>query len=202
MKRIAVYLRVSTQDQSTQLQRSEIETYLAARGWADVKFFEDRATGTNSNRPMLRALLNAARAREIDCVVVWKLDRFARSLKDLVTMIQELGEIGVEFISLKDQLDLSTSAGKLMLNIIGAFAQFEADIIKERVRAGIANAKAKGKRLGRPRTVNRYRVESMSDSGYSVSRIAREMCVGKGTVSKILKDRLRQRAEVTQSEGT
>ena len=188
MKRIGVYLRVSTQDQSTELQLKEIKAYLAARGWDDVKIYEDKATGTNANRAMLKALLNDVRERKIDTVIVWKLDRFARSLKDLITMLQELNELGVEFISLKDQLDLSTSAGKLMVHIIGAFAQFEADIIKERVRAGIANAKSKGQKLGRPVQIDASKVIALRSEGWSLGKIAKQLGVSKAGVHKTLSE--------------
>lgn len=186
MKRIGIYLRVSTQDQSTELQLKEIQAYLTARGWSDAKIYEDKATGTNANRPMLKALLSDARARKLDTCIVWKLDRFARSLKDLVTMLQELNELGVEFVSLKDQLDMTTSAGRLMFNIIGSFAQFEADIIKERVRAGIANAKAKGKHLGRRPTLDVERIKAMRKQGSSLKQIADSLGCTKGGVSKVL----------------
>jgi DNA invertase Pin-like site-specific DNA recombinase len=201
MKRIGIYLRVSTQDQSTELQLKEIQAYLVARGWTDARIYEDKATGTNANRPMLKALLYDARERKLDTVVCWKLDRFARSLKDLVTMLQELNELGIEFISLKDQLDFSTSTGKLMANIIGAFAQFEADIIKERVRAGIANAKAKGRRLGRPTRISREQVLEMRSRGRSLNQIAKQLGCTKGGVSKILSKAGSQVAENTSQKN-
>jgi DNA invertase Pin-like site-specific DNA recombinase len=185
-KRVGVYLRVSTTEQSTDLQAAEINRYLAARGWGQVKVYEDKATGTNANRPMLKALLADAKARNLDAIVVWKLDRFARSLRDLVTMIQELSELGVEFISLKDNIDMSTASGRLMLHIIGSFAEFEASIIKERVRAGVATARARGTRMGRPSTIDAVRVRHLHAEGWSLGRIARFIGASKAGVHKVL----------------
>ena len=120
--RVAIYLRVSTQDQATELQQRELTAYVQARGWVVFKTYEDKATGTTANRAMLKAMLTDARLRRLDRIIVWKLDRFARSLKDLVTMLQELSELGIEFISLRDNIDLTTSSGRLMMHMIGAFA--------------------------------------------------------------------------------
>ncbi|MGK5088968.1 recombinase family protein [Bdellovibrionota bacterium FG-2] len=186
LKKIGIYLRVSTAEQSTELQESEIKAYLKSRGWADFKLYEDKATGTNNNRPQLKALLQDARQRKVDIIVVWKLDRFARSLKDLITMLQELTELGVAFVSLKDQMDLTTSAGRLMLHLIGAFAEFEASLIKERVRAGIQNAKAKGTKLGRPTQINLTKALELRAQGLSLGKIAKQMGISKSCVHKSL----------------
>lgn len=188
VRRVAVYVRVSTQDQSCELQRNELDAYIAARGWTPYKVFEDHGvTGTNAKRPMLQALLRDARERRFDIVLVWKLDRFARSLKDLILMLQELSELGVTFVSLKDQLDLTTSAGRLMFHMLGAFAEFEASLIRERVRAGLRNAKAKGKRLGRPIRVDPQEARRLRQQGHSLREIALALGTTKGAVSKTLK---------------
>ncbi len=187
-KRVAIYARVSTRDQSTEIQLVEIQAYLKVRGWEHFTVYEDKATGTNTNRPMLKLLQEDARAGKLDLVVCWKLDRFARSLPDLIRMLQELSELGIEFISIKDQLDLTTSVGKLMLHIIGAFANFEADLIKERVCAGIANAKAKGQRLGRPRLIDPAKVSDLHGQGWSLGKIARHLGVSKAGVHKSLSE--------------
>jgi putative DNA-invertase from lambdoid prophage Rac len=185
--RVGIYLRCSTDHQSTDLQSLELRAYAASRGWTDLSVYEDRATGTNANRAELKRLLADAKARKVDIVLVWKLDRFARSLKDLLTLLQELAEVGVDFISLRDQLDLTTAAGRLMAQLIGAFAEFEASLIKERVKAGLRAAKAKGKRLGRPRTIDRYQVERLRAQGLSLSQIALELGTTKSGVSKTLR---------------
>lgn len=187
MKRVGIYLRVSTQDQSTQIQADEIRQYCAARGWTDVRSYEDKATGTNTNRPMLKQLLSDARSRRLDLIVVWKLDRFARSLKDLILMLQELSELGVEFVSIRDNLDFSTSAGRLMLHIIGAFAEFEAGIIRERVRAGISAARAKGRKFGRPCRIDRQAAQELRRQGLSLNQIAERLGTTKSGVSKVLR---------------
>ncbi|HAR41982.1 MAG TPA: resolvase [Bdellovibrionales bacterium] len=184
--RVAIYLRVSTQDQATELQQRELTAYVQARGWVVFKTYEDKATGTTANRAMLKAMLTDARLRRFDRIIVWKLDRFARSLKDLVTMLQELSELGIEFISLRDNIDLTTSSGRLMMHMIGAFAEFEASIIRERVRAGIANARAKGKRLGRPKTRDDGTIKALRRQGLSIRSIALQAHCSAGAVQRAL----------------
>lgn len=186
-KRVAVYLRVSTTDQKTDLQRAELLAYLGTRGWTQFTVYEEKLTGTNSNRPEFRRLMNDARAKNVDVVLCWKLDRFSRSLRDLIVHLQELADLGIEFISLKDQIDLSTSTGRLMLHIIGAFGQFEADIIKERVRAGLASAKAQGKRLGRPPEIDAETVLALRGEGLSLQSIASKLQISKTAVHNTLK---------------
>lgn len=184
--KVACYLRVSTLDQSTDLQRVEITNYLSARGINEVIYFEDKSTGTNTQRPQFQAMLRAARGREVDAVVVWKLDRFARSLKDVITHLTELNELGVTFISIKDQIDFSTSTGRLMLHLLASFAEFEASLIKERVRAGIENAKRKGTKLGRPRATEPSLIVALRSEGLSYGAIAKRLGVSKSLVHKTL----------------
>lgn len=198
-KRVGCYLRVSTTEQHTELQRSDIGEYAQARGWKALIYYEDRATGTSANRPELKRLLIDARGRKLDLIICWKLDRFFRSLKHLVVTLQELQELGVEFVSLRDNIDLTTSSGRLMMHLLGAFAEFEASLIRERVRAGLANAKSKGKRLGRPRSVNPERVIELRARGMSLREIAEVLSTTKSTVSKVLsREALNKR--VTKSE--
>lgn len=186
-KTVGLYVRVSTQDQSCELQRRELKEFAQARGWKIYEIYEDKRTGTNSDREALKQCMNDARLRKYDIFLCWKLDRVARSLKDLISIIQELKELNVSFASLKDAVDLSTSSGRLMLHIIGAFAQFEADIIKERVRAGLANAKSKGIRLGRPQQVSIVRVSELHKRGYSLGRIGKELGVSKSAIWQAVK---------------
>ncbi len=127
---MAIYIRVSTQDQSLDLQRSELIEFIGRRGWRLHRVYEEKATGTNSNRPELKQLLKAAHERQFDCLVIWKLDRLFRSLKGLVTTIQDFQALGISFISLKDQIDLTTPSGRLMVHMLGAFAAFEASLIR------------------------------------------------------------------------
>ena len=184
--RIAIYLRCSTQEQSTDLQRMEIERLVDQRGWTDMTFFEDKASGTSTKRPQFATLLTDARKGLFDVVIVWRLDRFARSLKDLVTTLHELSELNVAFVSVRDQIDLTTSTGRLMLHLLGAFSQFEADLIRDRVRAGLMAARAKGLKLGRPRSISAGEVHRLRRDGLSIRQIAGRLKVSKSAVHKTL----------------
>jgi len=136
------------------MQLAELREYAGRRGWQIVEEFTDQGiSGCKESRPALNRLMSDACRRRFDAVLVWKIDRFGRSLKHLVNALAELAALGVAFISLRDNLDLSTPSGRLMFQIIGAMAEFERALIQERVRAGIRNARAKGRRLGRPRVI-------------------------------------------------
>jgi DNA invertase Pin-like site-specific DNA recombinase len=152
--RAVFYVRVSKAkgQQDPEMQLNDLRPFAAARGWqllADP--YVDRLTGSVEARPALNRLMSDAQARKFDVVVVWKLDRFARSLKHLINALAEFEALGVAFVSLRDNLDLTTPSGRLMFQIIGAMAEFERSLIQERVCAGLRNARAKGKQLGRPR---------------------------------------------------
>ena len=151
--RVALYARVSTSNgqQDPEMQLRELREFAEHRGFSIVGEYIDRMTGSKDSRPALNRLMSDASRRKFDAVLVWKLDRFGRSLRHLVNAIAELEAIGVSFISFRDNLDLTTPSGRLMFQIIGAMAEFERALIQERVRAGLRNAKAKGKKLGRPR---------------------------------------------------
>jgi DNA invertase Pin-like site-specific DNA recombinase len=153
--RVALYARVSTlNNQDPEMQLAELREYAGRRGWQIVEEFTDQGvSGCKESRPALNRLMSDACRRRFDAVLVWKIDRFGRSLKHLVNALAELAALGVAFVSLRDNLDLSTPSGRLMVQIIGAMAEFERALIQERVRAGIRNARAKGKRLGGPRVV-------------------------------------------------
>lgn len=185
-QRVAIYLRVSTLDQSTELQRHEITAYVHARSWDIFHIYEDKESGTTQKRPALQSMLSAVRARKVDTVICWKLDRLFRSMRDLVTTLHEFQDLGVTFISIKDQIDQTTSTGRLLTHLLGAFAEFEANLIRERVRAGLANAKRKGVKLGRPKTIDIDRVIELRRAGKSLSKIAEIMGVTKSGVSKTL----------------
>lgn len=186
INRVAIYLRVSTIDQSTELQHREIIAFVQSRGWEVAAVFEDKLSGTQRNRPALNELMTLVRSRKVDTVICWKLDRLFRSLRDLVAMLQELGELNVSFVALRDQIDLTTSSGRLMAHLLGAFAEFEASLIRERVRAGLDNARSKGVRLGRPPSINVERVVELRALGYSLSAIAEALGTSKSGVSKTL----------------
>jgi DNA invertase Pin-like site-specific DNA recombinase len=154
MKRVALYARVSTCNgqQDPEMQLGELREYARARGFQIVNEFVDRGvSGAKESRPQLNRLMADAHSRKFDAVLVWKIDRWGRSLKHLVTSLADLDAYGVAFVSLRDSLDLSTSSGRLMMQLLGAMAEFERSLIQERVKAGLRNARSKGRVLGRPR---------------------------------------------------
>ncbi len=176
----ALYARVSTANgQDPMAQTRELKEYCQRRGWNIVGEYVDRGvSGSKDSRPALNCLMQAAKQREFDAVLVWKLDRFGRSLRHLVNALAELEALGVTFVSLKDNLDLSTPAGRLMFQIIGAMAEFERSLIAERVKAGLRNARAKGRRLGRPRVaVDRAKVAALRRAGASWEAIGARLGV-------------------------
>jgi len=188
--KVALYTRVSTEDQSTERQIAELREYAKGRGWDLGEIYTENASGTNNKRKEFQAMLAAARAKKFDILLVWKLDRLSRSLRDLVTTLQELDEIGVQFVSLKDQIDLTTSAGRLMLHIVGAFAQFEADLIRERVRSGLENARRKGVVLGRPRSLSDEALDAIKElrsRGATIDTIAARLQIPRATVGRTVK---------------
>lgn len=185
--RVALYARVSTlNNQDPEMQLAELREYAGHRGWQIIEEFTDQGvSGCKESRPALNRLMADACRRRFDAVLVWKIDRFGRSLKHLVNALAELAALGVAFVSLRDNLDLSTPSGRLMFQIIGAMAEFERALIQERVRAGIRNARAKGRRLGRPRViVDASRVATLRSRGDSWSQIQAELGVSKGTAQR------------------
>src|SRR5215472_795316 len=181
-QRVALYSRVSTNHgQDPELQLRELRDYAASRGWVIIEEYVDHGvSGTKASRPALNQLMTGAHRRKIDAVLVWKLDRFGRSLQHLVHALAELEALGVAFVSLRDNLDLSTPSGRLMFQIVGAMAEFERALIQERVRAGIRNARAKGKTLGRPkikreRDRDAKRIRQLRGEGQSYKEIADEL---------------------------
>jgi len=152
--KVAIYARVSTLNhgQDAGMQTREMHQFTEARGWTLADEYVDSGiSGAKDSRPELNRLMADAHKRRFDVVLVWKLDRFGRSLRHLVNALAEFESLNIAFVSLSDNLDLSTASGRLMFNIIGAMAEFERALIQERVKAGIRNARAKGKRIGRPR---------------------------------------------------
>lgn len=151
--RVATYSRVSTahHDQKPEVQAAELRRYCTARGWSVIEEVIDHGfSGGSDQRPGLKRLLSLARTRQVDVVAVTKLDRLFRSLRHLVAVIDEIEGIGVKFISLHDQIDLTTASGRLMLHLLAAFGEFERGLIRERTLAGLAHARARGKRSGGP----------------------------------------------------
>ena len=153
-RRAAIYARVSTLDQEPENQLAELRRYVAARGWTGAEFVDRGVSGAKDRRPALDRLIRDARRRRFDVLVCWRLDRLGRSLKHLVTLLDELQALGVAFVSLQEGIDATTPAGKLQMHILAAIAEFERARIAERVRAGLARARANGRRLGqKPHTL-------------------------------------------------
>ena len=191
--RAGLYARVSTHDQQTlPLQRRAMRDYTAKRGWTIAIDIKEVGSGA-SDREHRKKLIDAARRRHIDVVIVWRLDRWGRSMADLVTTLQELRDLGVGFVSLTEALDLTTPTGRAMAGLLAVFAEFEHEILRERVRAGLAHARQNGKRLGRPPTaaLNTKQVQKFFRAGISKAGIARRLQIGRTSVRRILKERLR-----------
>src|SRR5579862_5045960 len=182
--RIGIYARVSTKDQSCELQVRDLRTYCTARGFDLVREYVDVGqSGAKDSRPELNKLMDDARKRQFDAIVVWRFDRFARSTKHLLSALEEFRSLGIQFISYNENVDTSTPLGQALFTIVSAVAQLERDLIRERVSAGIRNARASGKRLGRPRRiVNDDEVRRLRAEGSSVREIAAKLGVGYGTI--------------------
>jgi DNA invertase Pin-like site-specific DNA recombinase len=184
--RVALYARVSTLhgQQDPEMQLSELREYATRRGLSIHEEYVDQGvSGSKESRPALNRLMTDAQKCRFDAILVWKIDRFGRSLKHLVNSLADLSAYGVTFISLRDNLDLSTPSGRLMFQIIGAMAEFERALIQERVRAGLRNAKAKGKRIGRPRQeVDSAKVLALRAQGLSWRAVSEHLKLGLGTV--------------------
>jgi putative DNA-invertase from lambdoid prophage Rac len=186
--RAAVYARVSTHDQQTLgMQVDAMMCYVKDRGWSLARRVEDVGSGVKA-RGDREALLKAARRREIDVIVVWRLDRWGRSVADLMATLRELTELGVGFVSLTEALDLTTPAGRAMAGMLAIFAEFEREILRERVRAGIARAREEGRPHGRPRTASLKAAEvvRLKAERLSHSEIARRLGIGRTSVRRIL----------------
>jgi DNA invertase Pin-like site-specific DNA recombinase len=149
-KRVAIYTRVSTGDQSTKAQEKELREYAANRGWEITRHYSDTISGAKESRPGLDQLMADCRKRKVDVVLVWKFDRFARSVSHLLRALETFEDLGVEFVSLSEQVDTSTAAGRMIYTVLGAVSALERSLIAERVRLGIQNARREGKQLGRP----------------------------------------------------
>lgn len=184
--RTAIYARVSTLNhgQDASMQTRELREYCERRGWTiSGEYVDNGISGTKEKRPELDRLMADAHRRKFDVVVCWKFDRFARSVSHLLRALETFNALGVGFVSLSESLDTSTPAGKMVFTVLGAVAELERSLIAERVRAGLRNARAKGKRLGRPRvSVDAHKIASLRAEGHGWKRIAREMNLGVGTV--------------------
>ncbi|MGD0778951.1 MAG: recombinase family protein [Candidatus Solibacter sp.] len=188
MFRAGLYARVSTDDQQTiPSQIRALLEYAARRGWTIALQVKEVGSGA-SQRQLREKLLDAARRREIDVVLVWRLDRWGRSVADLLATLQELDHLGVGFVSLTEALDLTTPAGRAMAALLAVFAEFEREILRERVRAGLAHARRNGQKLGRPITAatKAGEVRALRRAGISKAEIARQLQIGRTSVRRIL----------------
>ena len=187
---VAIYARVSTagKGQDVDMQLRDLHAYATSRGLSIFKeYVDDGISGRKDKRPALDELMNDARKRRFDAVLVWRFDRFARSTKHLVTALEGFRHLGIDFISFQENIDTSSPMGKAMFTIVSAIAELEADIIRERVVAGIANARAKGKRLGRPSAdVDQEQVQRLRDGGLTIRAIADRLNLKRSFVHKTL----------------
>jgi DNA invertase Pin-like site-specific DNA recombinase len=186
--RVGLYARVSTHDQQTlPLQLSAMREHAEHRGWTVVMKVEDVGSGVRE-RPKREDLLRAARRRELDLILVWRLDRWGRSLVDLVTTLQELTALQVGFVSLSEALDLTTPSGRALAGMLAVFAEFERDILRDRVKAGIAQARKEGRPHGRPQTITRHaaEVKNLFQQGVSKREIAKTLGISRTSVRRFL----------------
>jgi DNA invertase Pin-like site-specific DNA recombinase len=191
--RVALYCRVSTAHQRSDNQLQELERVASTRGWNVVRTFrDDGISGAKGReeRPALDALLKAASRREIDLIAVWSIDRLGRSLQNLVTVVNDLQALGVGLFIYQQQLDTTTPSGKLCFSMFGAFAEFERNLIRDRVRVGLERAKKNGVKLGRPTNLNdsvRAAIVALRAQDHSIRHIAKQLRVGTGTVYQVLR---------------
>ena len=186
--RVGIYARVSTQDQQTlPMQLETMREYAAKRGWTVKHEIEEIGSGAKT-RPKREELLRLARQRKVDVIIVWRLDRWGRSLADLIVSLKELTEIGVGFVSLTETLDLTTPSGRAMAGMIAVFAEFERDILRERVKAGIVHARSEGKAHGRPATAaaKESEVKKLQKKGLNNSEISRKLKISRRSVIRVL----------------
>lgn len=178
-KRAAIYVRVSTAEQDTDMQETELRQYVESRGWEYAVYRDKAQSGAKNDRPALNQMLSDMRRRRFDVLVIWKLDRLARSLKQLLTIGEECRSLGVDLISLRQNIDTTLPAGRLTFQILGAVAEFERELLRERVKSGMAQARRTGKHIGRPalRRFQPNEIEQMRElrsDGTSVRKLAKD----------------------------
>lgn len=191
LKRVAIYARVSTHDQKTlPMQIEKCSSFASSRGWEVTININEVGSGA-VKRPERERLLKLCRRREVDIVIVWKLDRWGRSVSDIISTLQELQELGVQFVSVTEALDFTTAMGRAMGNLLAVFSEFEREMISERVKAGIAQARLKGIKLGRPATVENQKEEIISlwDEHRNKSLIASKLGVSRRSVTRVINSR-------------
>jgi len=188
--RVALYARVSTTDQSTDSQLLDLRRYVTERGWNSFKEYVDEGiSGTKDSRPALNELMNDAKKRKFDVVLVWRFDRFARSTKHLILALEDFKNLGIDFVSYQENIDTSSPLGSAIFTIISAVAQLERDIIAERVKAGLRRAVEAGKQLGRPNgtSLDVEAIHRLRSEGLSLLRIAKALKTSKSSIARLLK---------------
>ncbi len=187
-KRVAIYARVSTTDQSTESQLLDLRRYVSERGWHLYREYTDNGiSGTKGSRPALNELMAEAKKRRFGVVLVWRFDRFARSTKHLILALEEFKNLGTDFVSYQENIDTSSPLGSAIFTIISAVAQLERDIIAERVKAGLRRAKENGRTLGRPKAeVSKWEIYRLHSHGLSLRQIATQLNISKSTVARYL----------------
>ncbi len=189
MKKVIIYARVSTKEQNVDMQLTDLRQYAEARKLNVVREYIDYASGAKSDRENYKKLFDDVRKRKTDIVLVWKFDRFARSTKELINALEEFNNLGVDFISYKENIDTSTPTGKILFTMISAFAEFERAIIRERVIAGMERAKSRGAKIGRPKIppFTIQKVLEMNENGANYKDIIKKLKIPKSTYYYILK---------------
>ena len=199
--RVAIYARVSTTNhgQDVTVQTRELELFAETRGWHTVDAYIDAGvSGAKDSRPELNRLMADAHKRRFDVVVVWRFDRFARSVSHLLRALETFNALGISFVSLNEQMDTTTPAGKMVFTVLGAVAELERSLIAEQVRAGLRNARAKGKTLGRPRvSLDPARIDRLRAQGHSIHQIAEELGYSRSLVHKSLASRRSRGVAIT-----
>ena len=187
-RHVAIYERVSTEGQSVEMQEADLKAFCMQRGFTIFREYSDTGiSGTKERRPALDELMADARKRKFDTVLVWRFDRFARSTKHLITALDELRHLGIEFISFQENIDTSSPLGKAMFTIVAAIAELERNIIVERIKGGLRRAKAMGKKIGRPGLqINTERIVSLKAEGLSIRAIAKQVGASPAYVHKAL----------------
>src|SRR5215467_13272765 len=184
MTRAALYARISTMGQSAENQLLALRAFAAARGWSAVEFVDQGVSGAKEKRPALETLLAEVRARRVDVLVCVKLDRLARSVHHLVAMVREFQVLGVDLVVLDQAIDTTTPAGRLLFHVLAAISEFERDLIRDRVLAGLRRARTQGIRIGRPKKlVDLRRAQAMLDSGQSMRQVAKMLGIAPSTLS-------------------
>lgn len=190
-KLAGIYVRVSTGDQNTGMQESELLEYCQRRGWESILYRDRGQSGAKQDRPALNSLLSDLRKRKVDVILVWSLDRLARSLKQLLTISEECRSLGVDLVAVRQSIDTTLPAGRLMFQVLGAIGEFERELLRERVKAGMAQARRAGKRIGRP-ALRHFgpgeleRIRTLSGQGASVRKLAKDFATTQWMIAKLL----------------